>query len=104
MEQIRKPTREKFILYTISMTMMHPPAAIKCLGEEKTICNLRQVNIKGNQLAIWNATFNPFQYVGSIKLLAAQPTCGHIVNYTTGNTTFFKKKFSIISKKLLRKL
>ena len=40
MEQIRKPGREKSILYTISMTMMHPPATIKCLGEEKTICNL----------------------------------------------------------------
>ena len=40
MEQIRKPGSEKSILYTISMTMMHPPATIKCLGEEKTICNL----------------------------------------------------------------
>ena len=40
-QQIRKPNREKSILYTISMTMMHPPATIKCLGEEKTICNLQ---------------------------------------------------------------
>lgn len=39
-EHIRKPGREKSILYMISITMMHPPATIKCLGEEKTICNL----------------------------------------------------------------
>lgn len=39
--QIRKPSKEKSILYIISMIMMHPPATIKCLGEEKTICNLQ---------------------------------------------------------------
>lgn len=38
--QTRKPSNEKSILYTISMTMMHPAATNKCLGEEKTICNL----------------------------------------------------------------
>lgn len=42
--QTRKPINEKSILYTISMTMMHPPATIKCLGEEKTICNLQMDN------------------------------------------------------------
>lgn len=40
-QQIRKPGREKSILYTTSMTVIHPPATIKCLGEEKTICNLQ---------------------------------------------------------------
>lgn len=42
--QTRKPSNEKSILYTISMTMMHPPATIKCFGEEKTICNLQMDN------------------------------------------------------------
>lgn len=42
-EQIIKPISEKSILYTISMTIMHPPATIKCLGEEKTMCNLQTI-------------------------------------------------------------
>lgn len=42
-EQMIKPIREKSILYTISMTIMHPPATIKCLGEEKTMCNLQTI-------------------------------------------------------------
>lgn len=41
-EQIKKPGKEKSILYTISMTTMHPPATIKCFGEEKTICSLQK--------------------------------------------------------------
>lgn len=41
MQQIRKPGREKSNLYTISITIMHPPATIKCFGEEKTMCNLQ---------------------------------------------------------------
>lgn len=69
---------------------MHPPAAIKCLGEEKTICNLPQVNIKGN----WNSPFNPVWYVGSIKLLAAQALSRPIVDYTAGGTSFFKQNFN----------
>lgn len=44
-EQIRKPDREKSILYTISMIIMHPAATIKCLGEEKTMCNLKTVEV-----------------------------------------------------------
>lgn len=40
-EKITKPSSEKSILYIISMTMMHPPATIKCLGEENTMCSLQ---------------------------------------------------------------
>ncbi|KAL0920196.1 hypothetical protein M5K25_009315 [Dendrobium thyrsiflorum] len=40
-EHIRKPNREKSILYDISMTIMQPVATIKCLGDEKTRCNLQ---------------------------------------------------------------
>lgn len=42
-QQITKPGREKSIPYTFSITIMHPPATIKCLGEEKTMCNLQQL-------------------------------------------------------------
>lgn len=54
-QQIRKPGREKSILYTISMTIMHPPATIKCLGEEKTMCNLQHIESNNDQTwSIWN--------------------------------------------------
>lgn len=43
MQQIRKPGKEKSIPYTISIIIMHPPATIKCLGEEKTMCNLQTI-------------------------------------------------------------
>jgi hypothetical protein len=39
-EQNRKPKREKSILYNISKIIMQPVETIKCLGEEKTRCNL----------------------------------------------------------------
>jgi len=39
-EQTRNPKREKSILYNISKTMMQPVETIKCLGDEKTKCNL----------------------------------------------------------------
>lgn len=41
--QSKKPGKEKSILYTISITMMHPPATSKCLGDENTIFNLQVV-------------------------------------------------------------
>lgn len=49
MQQIRKPGREKSILYTISITIMHPPATIKCFGEEKTMCNLQNIESMDDQ-------------------------------------------------------
>ena len=41
-QQIVNPAREKSILYKFSIMMMHALAAAKCLGEEKTMCNLQK--------------------------------------------------------------
>jgi hypothetical protein len=65
-EQRRNPKREKSILFDISRTMMQPVVTIKCLGEEKTRCNLpgkddvrkHVTNLKGNCSQESNWTIN----------------------------------------------
>jgi len=47
-QQIVNPAiaaREKSILYSFSIVMMHAPASTKCLGEEKSMCNLQKKTI-----------------------------------------------------------
>jgi hypothetical protein len=54
-EQTRNPKREKSILYNISKTIMHPVETIKCLGDEKTRCNLSgSNNSQASMLQTWS--------------------------------------------------
>ena len=41
-QHIVNPAREKSILYTFSIMMMHAPTTAKFLGEEKTMCHLQK--------------------------------------------------------------
>jgi len=57
------PAREKSILYTFSIMMMHAPAAAKCLGEEKTMCNLQKESMNHELLHNIQNVPNAIHYI-----------------------------------------